>query len=285
MRIAFLGLGRMGTELATHLVHEKHHVTVWDRRDEAAEPLVNRGAGAATSAAEAVQNAEAVITVLFGPEAVREVVIDADLPIPSGALWLDVTTVAPSDAAAFAAWSDGRSVQFVHGPVIGSLGPARNRALATLLGGPRSAVERARDLAVWADPEKVRTLDTPAQAATGKLIANLALGVAMEAVVEALRLGGSNGMSTDQVLSTLELTTVAPLVALKGGSLRAGAFGDTQFSADLLAKDVRLMVHSSDAPLPAVTAVGESLRRVAAAGHGEDDFAVIAADDVDPSGH
>jgi 3-hydroxyisobutyrate dehydrogenase len=274
----------MGTLLATHLVDDGHEVTVWNRKAEAAEPLVERGARAAASAAEAVEGAEAVVTVLFGPEAVREVVIDADLPIPSGALWLDVTTVAPTDATAFAGWSDGRSVQFVHAPVVGSLEPARKRALATLLGGSRESVERARGLVVWADPEKVRTLDTPAQAAAGKLIANLALGVAMQAIVEALRLGGSNGMSTDQVLAALELTTVAPLVGMKGHSLRAGSFGDTQFSADLLAKDVRLMVHSSQAPMPAVTAVGESLRRVAVAGHGSDDFAVIAADEVAPAG-
>ncbi|MDT4894472.1 MAG: hypothetical protein QOE97_3507 [Pseudonocardiales bacterium] len=273
----------MGTELATHLVTDGHEVTVWNRSAAATAPLVQRGATAATSAADAVEGATAVVTVLFGPDAVREVVVEAGLPIPSGALWLDVTTVAPSDAAAFGEWSDGRGVSFVHGPVVGSLAPARNRALGVLLGGAPEAVDRAREIAVWADPEKVRTFDTPAQAAAGKLIANLALGVSMQAVVEALRVGGSNAMSTGQVLSTLELTAIAGLVGMKAESLRTGEFGDTQFSADLLAKDVRLMLHSSDAPLPAVTSVGESLRRASRAGRGGDDFAVIAADDLRPS--
>jgi 3-hydroxyisobutyrate dehydrogenase len=60
--------------------------------------------------------------------------------------------------------------------------------------------------------------------------------------------------------------------------VRSGSYDDTQFSADLMAKDTRLMVHSSDLPLPAVTAVFESLSTAGRAGHGEDDFSVIAGE-------
>src|SRR6266545_1861960 len=117
MRIAFLGLGRMGRELAAHLVTDGHDVTVWNRTSSATAPLVERGAKAAESAAGAVTDAEVVATALYGPDSVRDVVTDPDLPIHAGALWLDITTIAPADAVAFARWSTQRGIDYVHAPV------------------------------------------------------------------------------------------------------------------------------------------------------------------------
>lgn len=280
MKIAFLGLGRMGRELAAHVLAAEHELTVWNRTASAAEGLVQRGARLGSTAARAVAGADAVITVLFGPDAVRDVVIDADLPIRPDALWIDVTTVAPADANAFATWAGERQVRYVHSPVIGSLGPARARALGVLLGGAAGVVEAARPIvSLWADPERLREYDSPAKAATGKLVANLSLAVAIQGVVEALRLGHSGGLSTDEVLATLDRTPLSIMKDLKGDSIRSGRFGDTQFSADLLNKDTRLMLHSSVYPLPATTAASESLEAARRAGRGGEDFAVVAADD------
>jgi 3-hydroxyisobutyrate dehydrogenase len=72
----------------------------------------------------------------------------------------------------------------------------------------------------------------------------------------------------------------AGIKAIKGNVITAGTFNDTQFSADLLTKDIRLMLHSSQYALPAITAVFESLQTAVRAGHGGDDFSVIAADDA-----
>ncbi|MBA2560231.1 MAG: NAD(P)-dependent oxidoreductase [Propionibacteriales bacterium] len=280
MKIAFLGLGRMGRELATHLVTDGHDVTVWNRTSAATADLVERGADAATDAADAVAGVEVVVTALFGPDAVRDVVIGPDLNMSQETLWIDTTTISPADATAFAEWAQRRGAQYVHAPVIGSLAPARARTLGVLVGGNREAVHRARELLVWADPARVKTYDTPAKAAVAKLIANLALAFSMQGIVEALRLGRSNEMSTDDVLSTLDLTTLAPLKNLKDKMIRHDSYDQTQFSADLLVKDLRLVMHSSDYPLPALAAVFESLQTAVRSGHGDDDFAVIAAPDA-----
>ena len=85
MKIGFLGLGRMGRELAAHLLQDGHELTVWNRSPGAAQKLIAQGAKGAASAADAVDGAEVVITVLFGPDSVREVVTDAGLPIARGA--------------------------------------------------------------------------------------------------------------------------------------------------------------------------------------------------------
>ncbi|MGO4536093.1 NAD(P)-dependent oxidoreductase [Leifsonia sp. 2MCAF36] len=279
MDIALLGLGRMGRELVTHLIDAGHHVSAWNRSPGPTETVGRRGARIAASPAEAVHGADAVLTVLFGPDAVRETVIEPALPIPSGALWIDVTTVAPSDTEDFAAWAASAGIRYVHSPVVGSLAPARAGSLAVLIGGEHDAVREARGIVgLWADPDKIRTFDSPAKAAAAKLVANLALAVSMEALSETLRLGGAGGLSADEVLSMLPLTSIAPIAAMKGPVVTSGDFDDTQFSASLLAKDLRLMLATADVPLPAAALVAAELQRAVDAGYGEKDFSVIARD-------
>lgn len=280
MKIAFLGLGRMGREMAAHLVADGHDVTVWNRTPGATVLLTDLGARATATASDAVADAEVVVTALFGPDAVREVVVEAGLPVARGALWVDATTISPADATAFHAWATAQGIAYVHAPVIGSLAPARARMLGVLIGGTAEAVARAREIVVWGDAAKIKTYDTPAKAAVAKLIANLTVALSMQGLVEALRLGHSNDLGTEEILSTLDLTMFAGIKAIKGNVITAGTFNDTQFSADLLTKDIRLMLHSSQYALPAITAVFESLQTAVRAGHGGDDFSVIAADDA-----
>lgn len=279
MDIAFLGLGRMGRELVPHLIDAGHRVTAWNRSPGPTEAVGRRGARIAATAAEAVEGAEVVVSVLFGPEAVRETIVQPSLPIPPGALWIDLTTVAPSDAAEFDAWASSTGVRYVHSPVIGSLAPARAGRLAVLIGGRKDAVREARNVVIlWADPDKLLTFDSPAQAAVAKLVANLALAISTEALSETLRLGTTGGLSADEVLSVLPLTTIASIAGMKGPVIASGDFGDTQFSAALLAKDLRLILATADSPLPAAALVAAELHRAIDAGLGESDFSVLARD-------
>ena len=279
MDIAFLGLGRMGRELVPHLIDAGHRVTVWNRSPEAAETIGRRGARVAGSASEAVAEADVVVSVLFGPEAVRETITEAGLPWRPETLWIDVTTVSPADATEFAERAADAGIRYVASPVVGSLAPARAGALAVLVGGEHAAVRDAkRIVTLWADEEKLRTFDSPAAATAAKLVANLALAVSMETLSEALRLGAASGLSTDDVLSTLSLTAIAPLAAQKGALVTAGDFDDAQFTAEALAKDTRLMLATADTPLPAVALVAAELQRAVDAGQGDKDFSVIARD-------
>jgi 3-hydroxyisobutyrate dehydrogenase len=272
----------MGRELAAHLLADGHDLTVWNRTRSAVENFVKQGAKGAATPAAAVAGAEVVITVLFGPDTVREVMLDASLTIENGALWIDITTVSPADTVSFSEWAKSAGVRYVHSPVIGSLAPARARALGVLVGGDTDAVAAARPIvSPWAAKDRLREYDTAAKAACAKLVANLTLAVAMQGFVEALRLGQSGGLTTDQVIQALDLTVLSAIKNAKGENVRTGEFGETQFSAAALAKDTRLMVHTSQHPLPALTAVFQSLDAAIRAGRGEDDFSVITADDRD----
>lgn len=102
MNIAFLGTGRLGTELARHLIKNPGlNVTVWNRTKEKTESLVQSGASVAEDPREAVRDAELVVSCLFNANAVRDLVIDSKL-IGPGVTWADVTTVSPAESGEFA---------------------------------------------------------------------------------------------------------------------------------------------------------------------------------------
>lgn len=273
--LAFLGTGHMGAELALHLVKD-HTVSVWNRTPEKAARVVEAGATLAGSVAEAIAGKPVVVSCLFGPDTVREVLTGPDA-IPAGTLWIDATTISPADAAEFAAWAAERGVRYVHTPVVGTVGPARNGMLGVYVGGDDAASrDEAEELVrPWADPTRLKQVDSAPEAATAKLLANLALAVSAQGLIEALRLGKTQGFSAERVLDLLDKTGLAFIAGMKRNHILSGGFDDAHFSADAIAKDVRLMLRSSNDPLPATTAALESLTRAQRAGKGECDFSVV----------
>ena len=253
---------------------------MFNRTPASAQELVGAGASAAETAGAAVADADVVVTVLFGPDAVREVVIDPVLAIPTGALWIDVTTIGVDDADDFAAWSAARQIRYVHSPVLGSLAPARAGTLGVLLGGDDAAVEAATAVtSLWADPTRVHRFGTARQAASSKLLVNLGLAVATEGLAEALRLGASSGLTVDRVLALLDRTPLAGVAAAKGQTIRDRTFQDAQFTVDALLKDAELAARATPQPLPALVAATEALARQRVKGHGGWDFSVIASEE------
>jgi len=268
----------MGTELALHLLAE-HELTVWNRTAERTARLAEAGASVAGSAAGAVEGAELVITSLFGPAAVRETVIEPAL-IPAGVPWVDTTTVSPADADEFAA----AVPSYVGVPVIGTLGPARKGTLGVYVGTPDEAL-RAQVLelvAPWADPARLRGVDSGRKAAVGKLMANLALAISAQGLREALALGEATGTSPAETLEMLDSTGLAFIAGMKGAFVRGerGTEGG-DFTANAIAKDARLMIDTvgdaerPGADLPALRGALASLEAEIAADHGEHDFSTI----------
>jgi len=279
MRLAFLGMGRMGRELVAHIIADGgYEVTVWNRTPAKAADAVAVGATLADTLADAVRDAEIVVTCLFGPAAVQAVVLDGELPWAPHALWMDVTTVGPDMARRCADWAASQGLAYVNAPVLGSLGPAKAGQLGVLLGGSDAGARaRARALSsLWADPERVIEYDDAAQAAIGKLVVNYGLAACMQGLIEACRLGVAGGLTQDQAvtLTGLAKTPLSVMAGMKGQALLTGDYTDTQFSTNLLAKDVHLMLGLAD--LPALKVALASLEAAQARGQGEEDFSAMA---------
>src|SRR5699024_7262167 len=158
-------------------------------------------------------------------------------------------TVSPEAAREFAEAVDS----YVHAPVVGSLIPARNGELGVYVGTPdASRREVALDIArPWAGEEKLIGVDSAAKAATGKLLANLALSVTAHGVLEALNLGEAGGLAQDQLLQMTDTTGSAAMKKMRAAFIvgeRATTPGD--FTADAFCKDSTLLVDTARVPLP-----------------------------------
>jgi 3-hydroxyisobutyrate dehydrogenase-like beta-hydroxyacid dehydrogenase len=288
MKVAFLGLGRMGAPMAAHVVKAGHDLTVWNRTPGKAAELVELGATEAKSVASAVTGAEVVVLMLFGPDAVRAVLKDVIDNAP-GALVLDASTIGPDAAHEFAKACHAAGLGYVDAPVAGSVKPATDGTLGVFLGGADEHVALARRLAeLWGDPDRVLHVGGVGSASALKLCVNQGLGVMAAGLGESLRLGRDLGLDRGLLLQVLSMTAYGWYLNQKLPMIEAGDYSDTTFSVDLMAKDLDLAVTSADSDLEVTRACLDQAKRTLASGHSGEDYAAITghlADEGEGNSH
>lgn len=280
MRIAFLGLGRMGSAMAGHLLDAGHDLTVWNRTPGRAGDLTARGANEAATPAAAAQNADAVVLMLTGPDSVRDVLLGADGVAGAaapGTLVVDSSTIGPAAAREFGTALDEAGLRYVEAPVLGSVQPARDGTLTVIAGGTERDYADAEPLLLaWGATDKVRRVGEVGAANSLKVVVNLTLGVAIAGVGEALRLARDLGVEQDVALEVMANGPFGSTVQQKRSMVESGDFSATAFSLDLLVKDLGLAVDAAQEELPVTAAALAHAREAADAGHGPDDYAAVA---------
>lgn len=277
MRVAFLGLGRMGAAMAAHVARSPHHeLTVWNRTPGRAGPLVELGATQAGSVQEAVRDAEVVVLMLFGPDAVREVLSQVVAAAPEGTLVADSTTIGPEAAREFEKTCSVGGLHYLDAPVAGSLGPAADGTLGVFVGAGDADFARAEPLLhLWSDPAKVRHVGGVGSASALKLCVNQGLGVMAAGVGEALRLGKDLGLDRSLLLDVLGGGAYGWYLGQKRPMVDSGDYSATTFSVDLMTKDLELAVRAAGADLAVTRASLEQAQRAVDAGHSGEDYAAM----------
>ncbi|MBC2901484.1 NAD(P)-dependent oxidoreductase [Streptomyces cupreus] len=242
-KIAFLGLGHMGAPMARRLLAAGHPLTVWNRTAEKAATL---DTVRAASPADAVRDADVVITMLTGPEALAAVADSAVPALRPGTHWIDMSTVGP-DAVRDLAARLGTAVTLVDAPVMGSTDKAASGELRILAGGEADGVEEV--LAVLGEVTRTGPLGTGAAL---KLVVNSAVIGGVALVAESLRLADALGLDDTVARSALAGSPLGGAVA------RAFAEG-VHFGTGLAVKDIELA--TAAARLPAQEAVLEHYRK------------------------
>ena len=277
MRVAFLGLGRMGVLMAGHVLSAGHDLVVWNRTPDKAAPLVARGAREAPSIGAAVTGAEVVALMLFGPDSVREVLPEVCAAAPPGTLIIDSTTVGPAAAREFAAAAEASGLRYVDAPVAGSVGPAADGTLGVLAGGTQGDFDDALPvLSLWGAPDRVRRVGEVGAGSALKICVNQSLGVLAAGLGESLRLGHDLGLDRELLLEVLGLTGYGWFLGQKRPMLDSGDFTATTFSVDLMAKDLRLAVDATHGALPVTAACADAASAAADVASGQD-YAVLTA--------
>jgi 3-hydroxyisobutyrate dehydrogenase len=293
-KLAFLGLGQMGTPMATRLLDAGHDVTVWNRTSAKTGPLVDRGASAATTPADAVAGVDAAITMVANPEALEEVLFSGDGVLDvlhPGQLLIDMSTVGVDVIRSIA----GRlpsSVTFVDAPVRGSVPEATAGRLAIYVGATPAAFDRVRPLlAPLGTPQHV---GGPGAGAATKMVVNLILGVTITALGEALALGDRLDLDRATLLDVLADSPIGATVRSKRVNIESGEYPPS-FKLRHALKDLRLATDPATRPgqnLTVAAAARGWLEQAAIAGAEDRDFSAVvdtivtAASGVrDSSGH
>ena len=203
MKVAFLGLGDIGSLMAMHLARDPFDLVVWNRTASKAEAFArDNNARIAATPADAVKAADVVITCLPSSSEVEAVLHGTDGMIDSlrkGAVLIDCTSGDPPTSRSIAAELGGRGVDFIDAPVSGGTVAAKAGTLTVMWGGEPTVFERAR----------------PAVEAFGKKIVHagpVGSGDALKAVNNALL--AVHILSTAEGLAVLVKAGVDPKVAL-----------------------------------------------------------------------
>lgn len=193
-RIAFLGVGLMGSRMARNLLAAGRSLTAWNRDKTKADSLLAQGATVANTAAEAVANASTVITMLANGPAVESVLFGpqgAAASIATGALVIDMSSAPPDLAREHAKRFAARGIDYLDAPVSGGTVGAEEGNLAIMAGGTPPAFERAAPLFTALGHA---TRVGPAGSGQLAKLANQAIvAVTIGAVAEALLLAAAGG--------------------------------------------------------------------------------------------
>jgi 3-hydroxyisobutyrate dehydrogenase len=141
-RVAVLGIGTMGAPMARNLLKAGFQVRVWNRTPDKARVLAAEGADLAETAADAVREADSVITMLTDTAAVLAVMRQAAESVPDGAVWLQ--TSMDTDVECAAGLAEDHGITFVDCPVLGTRETAKLGRLVVLASGPGDALDRAQ---------------------------------------------------------------------------------------------------------------------------------------------
>lgn len=277
MRIAFLGLGRMGWHMAAHLADDRHghEVVVFDVVAEAMEGwgATHRGT-AASSVANAVTEAEVIISSLPADKEVRLVVEEALDHVATGAVWIDHSTTSADGARGYCASLDGRGVDFLDAPVSGGVDGARNGSLTVMAGGRREAYERVEStMAIYAG--RTTLMGGSGAGQITKMTNQICVVGVCQALAEGLDFAMSAGLDPHQVVTAMmQGSSTSWQMENRATQMIDGEF-DFGFSTTLMRKDIGLVLDEARAmnvSLPVTALVGQFLADVDAMGGADLDW-------------
>jgi 3-hydroxyisobutyrate dehydrogenase/glyoxylate/succinic semialdehyde reductase len=281
MKIGFIGLGIMGSRMASNLLKHGQSLVVSKRTRAKADPLLAQGATWADSPAALAEQVEIIFTMLARPDTVEETALGKDgflSRFVKGRIWIDCSTVDPSFSKRMAAAAHAGGVRFLGAPVTGSKTPAAQAKLIFWVGGDAPDLEACRPL-LECMGSKIVHCGGPGMGASIKMVMNQVLGTELAAFSEGLILGQALGLSREVLFDALfNGPAAAPFVAVKRERIEAGNYAQPDFALRMLQKDLHLAAvsaYESGVAMPLTNVAKEIYRLAIREGHGDEDISAI----------
>jgi 3-hydroxyisobutyrate dehydrogenase-like beta-hydroxyacid dehydrogenase len=273
MKIAFLGLGNMGTPMARNLLRASHDVTVWNRTRSKSDASRADNAKVADSVANATHGADFVITMMADDHAVSSAALDAGGILENlgpGAIHISMSTISVALSLELAAEHAKRGQHYVAAPVFGRPEAAAAAKLFIAAAGDASAVERCQPIFDAVGQRTFVIGASPEMANVVKLSGNFLIFSVIEALGEAVALTRKYGIDPHAYIEFLTSTLFsAPVYKTYGGIIADESFEPAGFRMRLGLKDVRLVLAAAEAvdvPMPSASLIRDTV--LAAIGRG-----------------
>jgi len=280
MRIGWVGVGKMGLPMATHVLKAGHAVAACDRVPALVAAIVARGATAAGTPAAAAREAEVVFSSVPDDDALRAVALGENGVLAAarpGTVFVDTSTVSPAVSAEIAIAAAAQRVDYLRVAISGNNKMAEQAAVTVMASGEQGTYDRCRPLLALFGPQQYYVGDAE-QARTLKLVINLLVYATFGGLAEALALGRRGGLDWQQMLDVIAASAVgSPLMKAKSIDLKKRDFSPT-FTCMQARKDLDLIAGAAAAtgiPVPLAAQVSQMIEACIANGSAEEDYAAM----------
>lgn len=278
MKIAFLGLGKMGTAIARILLRKGHPLTVWNRTEKATEPLVALGAKSADSPAAAVRGAEAVFTMVHDDPALEGILFDqgALAAIDKGAIHLSLSTISVALAQKLEREHAARAQMLIGSPVFGRPAVAEEGRLWLAVAGTSVAIDRCKPLLEAFSRGITVVGEKPSQAHALKLGGNFMITAMIAALSESFTYAEGCELDPALFLETINNALFQSPFYANYGNVMLHPPESAAATVNLGAKDTRLFqeaAESTGTPTPLANSFQRHLQAAIANGLADRDWA------------
>ncbi|MGO8915315.1 MAG: NAD(P)-dependent oxidoreductase [Stellaceae bacterium] len=280
--LAFIGIGLMGAPMARRLIEAGHRLALWNRSRDKLAPLLERGARAAESPAEAARGAEMVMLCVTDAPAVEAVVFGAGgvaEAIGKDALLIDFSSIKPEATRRFAARLKAEcGALWLDAPVSGGVPGAERGTLAIMVGGEAIAIERARPV-LQAVSARVTHMGPSGAGQTTKLCNQMIVGCNLAVIAEAIKLAQDAGVDAALLPDCLKggFADSLPL-QIFGPRMVSGRYDPPLAASETMLKDLDTaceVARQTVTPLPMTALASALFRLLQAQGRGKEDPAAL----------
>lgn len=279
-RVAFLGLGLMGSGMARRLLTAQFPLAVYNRNPAKAAPFAQDGARSAGTPGDAAATAQVIISMVADDEAARGVWLGPNgalNAVIAGTVCIECSTVSVGWIRELSAAVTKRGGEFIDAPVTGSRDQAAAGELNFIVGGAAGTVEKVRPV-LAAMGRSITLLGPVGSGALVKLINNFVCGVQIAAIAEAIAMMEHAGLDRAKALEILTAGAPgSPLVKTVSTRMTRRDY-TPNFLLRLMAKDLtyaRQEAINQSLPLATASAALKVFESAIAAGHGDKDIAAV----------
>jgi 3-hydroxyisobutyrate dehydrogenase-like beta-hydroxyacid dehydrogenase len=282
MQVGFIGLGRMGSGMAANLLAAGHALTVYNRSQAKAEPLVRKGAHLAKTPGDAARG-DVVVTMLADDRAVEAMVFGPDgilAALRPGAIHLSMSTISVALVERLVTAHREKGQELVSAPVFGRPDLAAAAKLFIVAAGKREAISRCQPLLDVLGQKSFLVSHEPPKANVVKLSGNFLIASVIEALGEAVALTSKAGIDRVQYIEILTNTLFgAPVYKTYGALIAEERYHPAGFKAELGYKDVQLALAAAKdlkVPMPLASLLSDRFLTLIASGGGGLDWSALA---------